>query len=70
MSTRPDLILQYVHMIAGDFHEKGYDQIEVRVKVESSLNGRDTQLLIDPDVDLAKQPREWIPHRAWIVPLK
>jgi hypothetical protein len=35
--------------------------------VLSSLNGRKPQLLIDPNVDLARQPRGFV-HRTWVLP--
>ena len=69
MSTRPDMILQYSHFLAENFRENGYDDIEITVDVFSSLNGRDTQRLIDPDVNLAEQPVTILP-KSWIVPLE
>jgi len=69
MSARPDMILQYAHQIADEAHQKGYDQIEVRVEVLASLNGREPQLLIDPSVDLAAQSPTLL-HKTWIMPLK
>ncbi len=69
MSTRPDMILQYSHFIAENLREEGYDDIEIRVKVISSLNGRESQSLIDPNVDLAEHPVTILP-KSWIVPLK
>jgi hypothetical protein len=35
----------------------------------ASLNGREPQLLIDPDTDLAVQPRVIWPPATWILPL-
>lgn len=69
MSTRPDMILQYSHWLAENFRENGYDDIEITVDVFSSLNGRNTQRLIDPDVNLAEQPVTILP-KSWIVPLE
>ena len=37
--------------------------------VDCSLNGRDAQPLIDPDVDLASIRRS-LAHATWIVPLR
>jgi hypothetical protein len=69
MATRPDMILQFSHYLAGELRQEGFDQIEVRAKVMASLNGRKPQPLIDPTVNLAAQPRTLLPA-AWIVPLK
>ena len=65
----PDIALQFSHRIAETFRAMGYEQIEVRAHVVASLNGRDYQYLIDPSVDLAKQPRTLAPA-PWIVPLE
>ncbi len=65
----PDMVLQFSHWIAEDFRAEGYEEIEVRANVLASLNGRPYQQLIDPSVDLAKQPRTLAPA-PWIVPLE
>jgi len=68
MATRPDMILQLAHHIATDLRAKGHRDVRVRARVKASLNGRRPQLLIDPDVDLAAQPRTlW--RASWIMPL-
>jgi vitamin K-dependent gamma-carboxylase len=67
MSEHPDRILQFAHQLASELRAQGYDQIEVRADARASLNGRELQALIDPSVDLAKQPRTWRPY-TWIVP--
>ena len=66
---RPDMVLQFSHKIAEDMRAKGRDEVEVRATVLSSLHGRDHQNLVDPTVDLAKQPRTLAPA-SWIVPLE
>jgi vitamin K-dependent gamma-carboxylase len=68
MSTRPDMILQFSHYLADELRQEGYDQVEVRAKVLSSLNGREPQLLIDPEVNLAAEKRT-LAHAPWIMPL-
>lgn len=65
---RPDMILQFSHHIANQLRKQGHDQIEVRAKILVSLNGRQPQLLIDPTVNLAAQPRTLRPA-PWIMPL-
>jgi len=69
MSTRPDMILQYSHYLAENLREEGFDDIEIRVDVVSSLNGRENQRLIDPNVNLAEQPVTILP-KSWIIPLE
>ena len=68
MSTRPDMILQFAHFLADETREAGVANPEVRVRSRARLNGRNRQDLIDPEVDLAAQPRNlW--RWPWIVPL-
>jgi len=69
MSTRPDLILQYAHHISDLLYEQGFDEIEVRVNAIVALNAREPQMLIDPNIDLVKQPRT-LSHYSWIVQLE
>jgi len=68
MTTKPDLVLQFSHHLAEEKRREGYDDVEVRARVMVSLNGREPQLLIDPNVDLAKEEVSLLPAR-WIVPL-
>ncbi len=68
MTTKPDLILLFGHYLAEEKRREGYEDVEVRAKVMVSLNGRQPQLLVDPNVDLTKEPESLLPAR-WIVPL-
>ncbi len=66
--TKPDLILSLGHYLAEEKRREGYESVEVRAHVMVSLNGRQPQLLIDPNVDLSKEQVSLLPAR-WIVPL-
>jgi vitamin K-dependent gamma-carboxylase len=68
MTTKPELILLFGHYLAEEKRREGYEDVEVRARVMVSLNGRQPQLLIDPNVDLAKEQVSLLPAR-WIVPL-
>jgi hypothetical protein len=68
MITKPDLVLQFSHHLAEEKRREGYDNVEVRARVMVSLNGRQRQMLIDPNVDLAKEHVSLLPA-SWIVPL-
>ena len=68
MTTKPDLILLFAHHLAEEKRREGYEDVEVRARVMVSLNGRQPQLLIDPNVNLAKEHVSLLPAR-WIVPL-
>jgi len=68
MITKPDLLVLFSHFLAEEKRLQGYDDVEVRARVMVSLNGRERQLLIDPNVDLAKEEVRLLPT-PWIVPL-
>ena len=63
MSYQPDMILELAHHIA---HEYG-PGTEVRAEALVSLNGRRSQALVDPAVDLAVQPSS-LAHKGWLLP--
>ena len=67
MSSQPDLILQLAHHIVGEYRQRGYRDVEVRVDAVASLNGRRAERLIDMDVDLAKV-RDGLHRAPWILP--
>lgn len=66
--TKPDLLVLFAHHLAEEKRREGYENVAVRARVMASLNGRQPQLLIDPNVDLAKEDVSLLPKR-WIVPL-
>jgi hypothetical protein len=68
MLGQPDMILQFAHILADNFRARGVAHPEVRARVLVSLNGRRPQLIVDPQVDLAKEQRNLWPAK-WIVPL-
>ena len=66
VSVEPTKILQLAHHVADDFRRRGYGDVEVRADAMVSMNGRPSTRLVDPDVDLADQPRRW-GHVDWIL---
>jgi hypothetical protein len=68
MITKPDLILQFARYLADEKRREGYENVEVRADIMVSLNGRQPQLLVDPNVDLTKEEVSLLPAR-WIMPL-
>ncbi|MEM9354274.1 MAG: HTTM domain-containing protein [Planctomycetota bacterium] len=69
MTMCPRLAVQYAHYLHRNAHLMGLEDPEVRVVCLVSLNGRPHQLLIDPEVDLARVEPPWIGPAEWIVPL-
>jgi vitamin K-dependent gamma-carboxylase len=68
MSTKPELLLQFAHHLAETKRREGFEGVEVRAQAMVSLNGRQPQLMIDPNVDLTKQQSSLLPT-PWIMPL-
>jgi vitamin K-dependent gamma-carboxylase len=67
-SRDPEMILHLAHFLAAEHRRKTGHDLEVRALVLATLNGRKPQLLLDPSVDLARQPRGF--HaRPWVEPL-
>ena len=69
MPTHPDMILQFAHYLHDYYASKEEGTIEVYAMVRARLNGREPQLLIDPDVNLAAIDRYSVPA-DWIIPLQ
>ena len=69
MGRWPDMVLQFAHLIAEDYRQRGHADVQIRVESQVSLNGRQPQPLIDLDADLAKEPRTLWPA-DWLVPLE
>ena len=65
MAQDPYLIRQFARHLAADLKARGQPAAQVRVNAYASLNGRPSQPLIDPTVDLARAPGS-----GWIVPLQ
>ncbi|WP_091510851.1 HTTM domain-containing protein [Flexibacter flexilis] len=67
MAMQPDMILQFAHYLADYYKQKGVHEPQVRAEVYVTLNGKPSQLLIKPDVDLSKiqdsfAQKDWILH--------
>lgn len=65
MSTQPDMILEMAHYLKKQWQAKGYPNIQVYADARVSLNGRRTQSLIDPQVDLGKI-NDGLVRKTWI----
>ena len=66
MASDPELIRQAAHVIAGVYRTSGR-RVEVRADAFVSFNGRPAQRLVDPDVDLSREPYRLF-GQPWILP--
>ncbi len=61
ISGRAYIMVQYAHAVAEQPGVEG-----VYFDVWASLNSREWRLLIDPEVDLSKEPLFWLGHAPWV----
>lgn len=67
MSSQPDLILQLAQHIARDLEQRGRGPVAVYADARVALNGRRSQPLIDPNVDLTRV-RDGLAPAHWVLP--
>lgn len=66
MSTQPDMILQYAHVLRDHYSSQGFQNPRVYVDSYVGLNGRLGKPMINPRTDLSKQT-ESLSHKSWIL---
>lgn len=69
MAMQPDMILQFAHFLKDHYAKVGLVDPEVRAEVYVTLNSRPSQLLIDPQVNLAQLEDGW-QSKKWINPYR
>lgn len=69
MSTQPDMMVQYAHILRDHFSAKGFVAPEVYVDSYVAVNGRLGKPLVDTRTDLAKQTDSFR-HKHWILPFE
>ena len=69
MATRPDMIHQFVLYLSERLQAEGKSVASIRVDARVSLNGRRPQRVLDPSVNLLREPRSIWPA-PWIQPLE
>jgi hypothetical protein len=69
MSTQPDMILQYAHILRDYYSKQGFKNPGIYADTYVVLNGRLGKPLIDPNVDLAKE-QDSFEHKSWILPFE
>jgi hypothetical protein len=66
MSTQPDMILQFAHFLEKELRKNDVRNPVITAEVYATLNGRPSQLLIDPTVDLTKI-QDSFAAKSWIL---
>lgn len=69
LSTQPDMILEFAHFLRDKYQKEGR-VVEVYADSYCSLNGRPSQIYVNPNVNLAE--KKYTPFKAfdWIMPLE
>lgn len=67
MSTQPDMILQFAHLLAEDYQKKGIKNPIVTAQSYVTLNGSGSRLYIDSTVNLARE-HDSFGHKKWVLP--
>jgi hypothetical protein len=65
MGWRPDMVRQFAWFLADRTPHLGPKPVRVQTRMQVSLNGRRPQLFIDPNINLAAEPRSW-GRPAWL----
>lgn len=67
MSTQPDFILEYAHLLGAHFKSQGHQNLAVFVESYVALNGRLSQPYVDPSVNLLEIKESFAPKK-WLLP--
>jgi hypothetical protein len=70
MSQQADMILQFAHHLQKMYSNKGLNNVSIYADSYASLNGRGSQVYIDPKVDLTKVEDGLFTHKNWITKLE
>ena len=68
VTSQPDMIIQFAGIVKEDFQKNKGENVKVRAEVWASLNGRRSQLLIDPFMDISTIENSWN-RRGYVLPL-
>ena len=67
MSFQPDFIVEFAQFLGDYYTEKGMNNVEVYVDAFATLNGRKSERLINPKINLYGIKNS-ILHKDWINP--
>ena len=68
VSTQPDMIVQFAHHLSDYWRDSLHQDIAVNAEVWVSLNGRRSQLFVDPNIDLSSINNTWA-EREFVIPM-
>lgn len=69
MSTQPDMMVQYAHILRDHYAREGFESPQVFADAYVTLNGRLGRPYIDTNTDLASVEDSFA-HKSWILPFE
>lgn len=70
VASHPDFLWQFVQFLKEEYRQEGFQNLEIYAFTQTNLNGRGFQPLVDPNVNLAKEPWNRFAHHTWILPIE
>ena len=67
VGSQPDMIVQFAGIVHDEYLKNSGEEVEVRAEVWASLNGRRSQLLIEPFRELSSIENSWA-ERDYVLP--
>lgn len=67
VSTQPDMLLQYAHILHDYYEQKGYNKPQIYVDSYVALNGRIGKPIVRSNTNLAEETDSFW-HKTWIIP--
>ncbi len=69
MGWRPDMVLQFARFLASQMPRYGPEPLRVEARMFVSINGRRPRLFIDPNLNLAAEPRT-LGRPRWLLQIR
>jgi len=60
MSAETDLVISFAHYLQDLWRAKGFEDVTIKAQINTKLNGRERQLLIEPELDLTRVKRTFL----------
>lgn len=67
LATQPDMLVYFAHWIGQEYASQGVHDPKVRAEVWVSLNGKGSQLFIEPYFNLM-EAQDGFHHQDWVIP--
>lgn len=69
INSKPDMLWQFAQRLKAEYAAQGKD-VQVFIDAHVRVNGRSSERLIDPTIDIAAEKWHHFKHHPWILPSK